>query len=75
MDNEESETTSIEAEGDDIPAPLVVVTTEGTIHYASKLSRYLQSLKTTELYSNGRKMLGVDDLVKQVFELKVALVR
>ncbi|KAH0604921.1 uncharacterized protein H6S33_006589 [Morchella sextelata] len=75
MDNEESETASIQVEGNDIPAPLAVVTTEGAIHYASELSRYLQSLKTTELYSNGGKRLGVDDLVKQVCELKVALVR
>ncbi|KAH8145266.1 uncharacterized protein LAJ45_10703 [Morchella importuna] len=53
IDNEESETMSIQTESDNIPAPLAIVTTEGAIYYASELFHYLQSLKTTELYSNG----------------------
>jgi hypothetical protein len=68
-DSESSVTTAA------VPQPLPIITIDGAIHYANELTRYLQSMKITELYTPSGKELSVSELSTKTVELRNALFR
>lgn len=52
-----------------------IITIDGAIHYANELSRYLQSMRVTELYTPAGKELSVSDLTVSTLQLRNVLLR